>query len=137
MINPVNSLPIVVTGGPYFGFTDENLEFDGSKSSDPDGDEIIKYLWEINNFEVVQGDKVVYSFNNPGNYTIKLTITDSNGGISYKTTYALISENTNSEITDNDNENNFSIPYFYILLIFIIILIVIIIIKLSYSKNNK
>lgn len=135
--NPVNSLPIVITGGPYFGFIDDDIVFDGSKSSDPDGDEIIKYQWEFDNIELIYGDQVVYSFNNPGNYSIKLTITDSNGGVSYKTTYAMISENTNSEIKESDNENNYSVPYIYLILIILILLVSIIFIKFRFSKNNK
>ena len=129
-----NKLPVANTGGPYYGFIDENIEFDGSKSSDPDGDEIISYLWNFNDGKTANGEKVFHSFNKVGNYTILLTITDINGGESTKSTYSLISEKINDEIIENSSKEN-SFPFLYVIIIFLIIVGSIVFIK--YRGSDK
>jgi parallel beta-helix repeat protein len=133
---PINILPVVDTGGPYYGFIDEFIEFDGTKSSDPDGNEIITYLWDFNDGETGEGEKILHSFNKSGNYTIKLTVTDINGGSSYKTSFAVINEKINKDITNDDEKNNISLPYPYIILIIIILPIILIIFKIKHSNKE-
>ena len=132
---PTNNKPIVVTDGPYYSLVDEYIQLDGSKSYDPDGDEIIAYVWDFNDGLTANGGTVIHSFNNSGNYTIKLTITDSNWASSDKTTYAIIGDKVNHNISNN-KENNESIPYTYIFLAIIFALFLFIIIKIK-SKNQK
>jgi parallel beta-helix repeat protein len=132
---PVNSLPIVITGGPYYGFINEIIQFDGSQSSDPDGDEIISYKWNFNNEVTENGEKILHSFNKTGNYTATLTITDSNEGSSYKTTFVVITEKINDNINDNNYKDNISIPYMYIFIIIIIIVLIIIFIRIKGSNK--
>ncbi len=132
---PTNNKPIAVTDGPYYSLVNEYIQLDGTKSYDPDGDEIISYIWDFNDGLTTNGEKVTHSFNNSGNYTIKLTITDSNGASSDKTTYAIISDKVNHNISNN-KENNEPIPYTYIFLAIIFALFIFIIIKIK-SKNQK
>jgi len=131
----INNMPIVITDGPYHSLINENIQLDGSKSYDPDGDEIISYIWEFNDGLTANGETVTHSFNNSGNYTIILTITDSNGASSDKTTYAIIGDKVNHNISNNEENNDF-IPYTYIFLAIIFALFLFIIIKIK-SKNQK
>jgi hypothetical protein len=43
--DPVNHRPIAVAGGPYFGSPGQSIQFNGSSSWDPDGDDLIDYVW--------------------------------------------------------------------------------------------
>lgn len=65
------------------GFSPLNVEFDASKSTDPDGD-IIRYEWDLNgnrryDFE---GLKAEYTYLNEGEYEVGLKVTDSVGNYS-------------------------------------------------------
>ncbi len=131
---PINNIPIVITDGPYHSLINEYIQFDGSKSYDPDGDEITSYIWDFDDGLTENGENVIHSYNDTGNYSIKLTITDINGASSYQTTYAIINENTNNYI--NDNENNESPPYTYIILLIFILLFLIFIIKIKILNKD-
>jgi hypothetical protein len=62
-----------------------DCSFDGSGSTDPDGS-ITKYEWSFGDGEFGTGENVGHHYNNPGTYTVKLTVTDSQGLKSSKTT---------------------------------------------------
>ena len=70
--------PVANTGGPYTGLTCQNINFDGSKSYDLDGN-IVNYTWDLDDNTVTYGKKVNHIYNTPGLYTIKLTVTDDDG----------------------------------------------------------
>ena len=130
---PINNKPIVITNGPYSSFVNEYIQLDGSNSYDPDGDEIIDYIWDFNNGITKNGNIVQYRYNNTGNYTIKLTITDANGASSIFTTYAIINERINNNPSDIKDENNYSL--FYLIPIIIVIIIGILIIFKLFKKD--
>ncbi len=132
--NTINNKPITIIEGPYYSYVNENIYFDGSKSYDPDGDEINSYIWDFDDGSTSNEQKIFHSFNQSGNYTIKLTITDTNGASSSQTTYALIDENINNN--NNINENSESIPYIYIFLIIFILIFSIIVIKIKISNRR-
>jgi archaellum component FlaC len=55
----------------------EVIRFDGSGSNDVDG-EIIEYRWDFGNGDFASGYMVDYSFDEVGEYTVTLTVTDNN-----------------------------------------------------------
>lgn len=75
----ISSDPAAVNGeitGPF----PLTVEFDASKSTDKE-DDIIQYDWDFNSDEEIDdsGDKASYTFEEEGEYTTTLTITDAGG----------------------------------------------------------
>ena len=80
-----NSSPIaVMTYSPTITFTDEVVKFDASSSYDPDGT-IESYFWSFGDGNNSTEANVIHSFEEDGEYTITLTITDNEGLVSGKT----------------------------------------------------
>ncbi|HRV93655.1 MAG TPA: PKD domain-containing protein, partial [Anaerolineae bacterium] len=78
-----NVAPTANAGGPYGG--DEALggtaiSFDGSGSSDPGLDDTLTYLWDFGDGSpTANGQTVSHTYNDSGNYTVSLTVTDDDG----------------------------------------------------------
>jgi glucose/arabinose dehydrogenase len=74
----------VATASPTSGPTPLTVNFDGSGSSDPDGDPIT-YSWDLNG-DGIYGDstaqKPTYTYTTPGTFTVRLQVTDSKGASS-------------------------------------------------------
>jgi glucose/arabinose dehydrogenase len=74
----------VATGTPTSGPTPLTVNFDGSGSSDPDGDPIT-YSWDLNG-DGIYGDstaqKPSFTYTTPGTYNVRLQVTDSKGASS-------------------------------------------------------
>ncbi len=51
---------------------------DGSRSKDPDGDELI-YFWDFGDGNTTEGKKVTHEYDKSGSYTARLTVSDSSG----------------------------------------------------------
>ena len=56
----------------------DEVEFDGSKSSDLDGDKLT-YAWDFGDGETAEGIKVKHAYKNIGVYKVRLTVTDDSG----------------------------------------------------------
>jgi hypothetical protein len=56
----------------------EPLYFDGSGSSDPDGDDL-DYTWTLNETVYIYEPGFYYAFAGPGNFTVVLKVTDPSG----------------------------------------------------------
>jgi glucose/arabinose dehydrogenase len=82
----------LATASPTSGPTPLTVNFDGSGSSDPDGDPIT-YSWDLNG-DGIYGDstaqKPSFTYTTPGTYTVRLQVTDSKGasGVSSPITIA-------------------------------------------------
>jgi PKD repeat protein len=76
----VNQPPIAVAGFPQLACPGEAVEFDGFKSSDPDG-KIVRYVWDFGDGTTAEGVKPRHAFEKPGTYKVKLTVTDDSASI--------------------------------------------------------
>ncbi|HLF06893.1 MAG TPA: PKD domain-containing protein, partial [Thermoplasmata archaeon] len=56
----------------------ERVDFDGSKSKDPDGT-IVSYRWDFGDGGAAGGPKAAHAFATSGNFTVKLEVVDDGG----------------------------------------------------------
>jgi len=80
-------------GLPYCASKDQ-IQFSAINPSHPvDGNYIVSYEWDFGNGENPgSGNPVVYSYNLPGVYTVRLTLTDNEGVSKYRETTITIQE---------------------------------------------
>jgi len=72
--NP-NQPPVAVAGGPYCGAPLASLAFDGSASSDADGDSL-SYQWSFGDGSTATGATPTHSYASRGSYPVVLTVSD-------------------------------------------------------------
>ncbi|MFQ5470060.1 MAG: PKD domain-containing protein [Gammaproteobacteria bacterium] len=70
-----NTAPIAKAGGPYSGTTGTAIGFDGSASSDTDGDALI-YNWDFGDGGSGTGVTPTHTYTTAGSYTVVLTVHD-------------------------------------------------------------
>ena len=70
-----NHPPVANAGGPYSGGTGLPIQFDGSASSDPDGNNLT-YAWNFGDNQTGSGATPTHSYAFAGNYIVTLTVTD-------------------------------------------------------------
>ena len=107
----------------------EEITFDASSSSDEEG-EIVEYQWDFDNGDIRYGDNVGYTYpkdTEPGEYTITLRVTDSNGTTTVK--------QMTIEVLEEEKETNWLLYLILVVLVVIGILIVIMLNKVD--KNLK
>lgn len=75
--------PIAVAGGPYSGIMGRLVQFDGTGSSDPDGD-ALQYTWGFGDRTNAVGAVVSHRYDAPGAYSVRLQVSD--GAMSTSTT---------------------------------------------------
>ena len=73
-----NSVPIADAGGPYAGVAGIPLLFDGSGSSDSDGDNLA-YIWDFGDGTTGTGSTLVHIYTKAGDYIVTLTVMDDMG----------------------------------------------------------
>lgn len=78
-----NQAPTANAGGPYTGQTNSEIEFDGSSSSDSDGN-IVGYRWDWTNdgtYETgwLSTPTATHIYLHAGTYTVKLQVKDNDG----------------------------------------------------------
>jgi hypothetical protein len=81
--------PICEIGGPYWGNAHVPIEFDGSASSDPDG-EIVSYDWDFGDGGVGSGPNPTHLYQDDGFFIVTLCVTDNDGNVSCCQTYTVI-----------------------------------------------
>ena len=75
-LDPAGNLPPVAdANGPYFGTAEQQVQFDGSASSDPDGT-ITAYDWTFGDGNVGTGESPVHTYATDGTYDVSLVVTD-------------------------------------------------------------
>ncbi|MGB7217879.1 MAG: PKD domain-containing protein [Vicinamibacterales bacterium] len=72
---PSNHIPQANSGGPYLGSTGQPLIFDGSRSSDADGDALV-FSWDFGDGSQGTGVAPTHTYAAPGQYYVALTVHD-------------------------------------------------------------
>lgn len=80
VIPPENKPPHadVSEGLPYDGIAGKSILFDGSASTDGDGN-IVLWEWDFDDGTTGTGETISHTFSEPGFYQISLTVTDDDG----------------------------------------------------------
>ena len=74
----VNTPPMANTSQNMVCCINDEVEFDGSKSIDADGDNLT-YRWDFGDGETAEGAKVSHAYKKLGVYKVSLTVTDDSG----------------------------------------------------------
>ncbi len=77
-VQAVSQPPVAIISGPTGGLVGETLSFDGSGSSDSDG-QIVSYAWNFGDGTTGNGISVTHSYSAAGSYQVVLTVTDDDG----------------------------------------------------------
>ncbi len=89
-VGPENSPPTADANGPYVGTVNEPIMFDGSGSSDPDGDSLV-YRWSFGDGSRGTGVRTSHAYADTGVYEVVLVVEDGKGGLDADTTVARVS----------------------------------------------
>jgi len=84
-----NNPPKAEAGPDLNGETDEVLRFDGTASSDIDGN-VVAYVWNFGDGTTADGKIVNHSYESPGTYTVALTVLDNFGATGEDTATVII-----------------------------------------------
>jgi len=71
----VNQPPIADAGDNIIGFTNQEIKFDGSNSSDPENNDL-HYEWNMGNGKLIENPSFTYTYAYPGTYLITLMVFD-------------------------------------------------------------
>jgi PKD repeat protein len=102
---PSNTAPTaVISASPTEGVAPLTVRFDGSGSSDPDGD-TLSYAWDFGDGSAHQTEATAsHSFSNAGQYNVTLSVNDGRGGSdSDSVTISVDENNTSSNLISNGN----------------------------------
>ncbi|MBS3789136.1 PKD domain-containing protein, partial [Candidatus Bipolaricaulota bacterium] len=98
---PQNDPPnAVISADPISGEAPLEVSFDGSDSSDPDGDDL-SYTWDFGDGASANGQNATHEFDTEGNYTIQLTVKDGRDGEDDATTAIYVTAETVTETIDS------------------------------------
>jgi hypothetical protein len=78
LVAPPNAAPIADAGGPYAAEEGSPIPFNGSLSSDPDGD-ALGFAWTFGDGAVAAGQQTSHVYVDQGAYPVSLTVTDPAG----------------------------------------------------------
>lgn len=81
--------PVCDAGGPYYGSVAIPIQFDGTRSSAPEGI-IVSYGWSFDDGATGSGPTPEHAYAIGGYYTITLVVTDDEGAMSACTTEAVV-----------------------------------------------
>jgi len=93
---PSNNPPTADPNGPYTGYENNIIVFDGTGSTDEDGS-ITSYSWSFGDGSTSDDATPTHLYNTAGNYTVSLTVEDEDGATDTQSTYAIISAEPEGE----------------------------------------
>lgn len=88
---PAGGDPVAMPGGPYSGYVNVPLTFDGSASYDSDGGAIASYTWDFGDGNTGEGMVTQHTYTMEGTYTVSLMVVDDEGASNTASTTAAIS----------------------------------------------
>ena len=91
-----NPIPIIIHSSDTSIDNKNTILFDSSYSFDPDGDKIIKHIWDFGDGFTSNDMNVSHRYENVGDYLIQLTVIDEKNNFSEETKLISVSENTNT-----------------------------------------
>jgi uncharacterized repeat protein (TIGR02543 family) len=94
----------VIYGGPYSGKVNVEILFDGSRSTDPNGDEL-KFKWDFGDGNFGEGKSPEHAYKEPGTYTVTLTVEDNTGLSSSDTVKVTITDDVDETDKDEDEDD--------------------------------
>lgn len=86
---PINGAPTADAGGPYTGEPGVAVQFDGTGSTDPNGD-TLTYSWSFGDGGIGSGASPTHTYGAAGTYDVMLTVSDGQGAEDMATTTATI-----------------------------------------------
>ena len=86
-----NAPPTAVISAPSTGNVGQSLRFDGSGSTDSDG-QVTAYDWDMGDGSTATGPKVDYAYTAAGSYVVTLTVTDDQGATGQATQAVTIAQ---------------------------------------------
>ena len=120
-----NRPPVAIIKEYYKGYAGKAINFNGSESYDLDNGDKVTYRWDFGDGFEGGIMSVNHVYKKKGNYTIKLTVTDSEGESDSSVTYALVKEKKSE-----------GLPGFEIILVFVSISFVLAFKRRKKYKNN-
>ena len=96
--------------GPYIGTIDEDIEMDGTAFG---GIPPYEYLWDFGDGYTSEDPHPTHNYANAGNYTVTLTVTDSEDNTASDTTWTIINRPPNTPIIDGATSGEPDIFYTY------------------------
>ena len=82
--------PLASAGGPYQGSVYELITFDASDSSDVNESMNLTFSWEFEDGYTGSGETITHQFEQPGNYSVEVTVENVYGGTDSDTTFVII-----------------------------------------------
>jgi PKD repeat protein len=93
-----NQALVASPGGPYSGTVSQNIQFDGSGSTDSSGT-ITSYAWDFGDGGTGTGVTTSHAYSAVGIYTVSLTVTDNHGATNTAQTTATISNSSSVSLS--------------------------------------
>ena len=104
MVRGTNLVPTAVPGGPYDASVGSPVTFDGSASSDPEGDPL-EYAWDFGDGSNGSGAAPVHAYTSAGSYTVTLVVSDGFSSSAPATTTATVADTATLEVSVGSFEN--------------------------------
>jgi len=95
--------PNADAGGDYYGIPGIKIEFDASRSSDPNGDNL-EFHWDFGDGSSGSGEQVTHVYQKEGTYSVILTVTDGSGLSDKDTIKVTISSDSDEKDGDDEHE---------------------------------
>jgi len=103
-----NEDPTADAGGLYTATAGQEITFDGSDSSDTDG-EIVEYGWDFGDGSTGTGVSPVHIYAEAGDYTATLTVTDNDGAVSIEASAEVTVEEDIETVQKTTDEKDYPV----------------------------